>query len=477
MSTLVYIIKYSPNPDGTLYNFFDTAHDNTLEDTLILNKLPVDFLQHAVKETSAREDLFKPVPSDYDIKLSFLDAAISSNGKSIYEFFTDCFNTKIYVNISHNGMVIEGFIANESIRRALTKTKNEFSVTFKILDPISEFADYYKSLPVRRMTDNLPFDEYINYHFGENSKLYINNELAMNEKVGFPPLASYLIQNNICDNTSDTAKLNRWKTFNELSNQLAFVYTMEGFQFNVNGEPVQFKLNMFWRSVGRGTCDVKIIEHNEGIMPPQTNKWVFIRSHEWMLDYNGVSNAITACDGMIFNQDEEIFNTRFELPNYTFLVGGIQYGSGPDPQPVKNTMLVHFTGQPGNTFTIEREISDHKDEYAIDLDNRYSVSSLPSILKPGVAMYCRIFVREVFEIVPQKADLGHTQILARTAGIEYKFLISGFSLKKLVKVTWSNDIVDLFKMITINNTTYYVLRISNICLKDNTTDIEIIEIN
>jgi hypothetical protein len=158
-------------------------------------------------------------------------------------------------------------------------------------------------------------------------------------------------------------------------------------------------------------------------------------------------------------------------------VGGIQYGMGHNPQPVKNTMLVHFTGQPGNTFTIEREISDHKDEYAIDLDNRYAVSSLPSILKPGVTMYCRIFVRDIWEFIPGNwADSGQGTLLANTSGKEYKYLIAGNKIKKNLRVKYLTQL-QLFTLITFDGITYEVERISNIDVNNLFADIDAVELS
>lgn len=486
--------KYKPAPDGTLHNYFEPAVSNVLEDSLILNKLPIESFPVFNIEAEDVNDFFQIKPSDFDITVSFLETKRTSLNKSVKEFFTLIENCKILVIFKYGGINFSGFIDISSIDKNYTFQENHNEITFTVAGILKEFSDYYKTVPLKKVEIDSPlsFDSYFNegYHFtdvyavGSSGKALINNQLYIQNRTGFKPIVYKKLQNSIYDRNIDVGFCNQWKTFEETAQQLGFVYLLEVRNSTKYNAYPQFELIMFWRNSGGAVTIDKIMEHHEGYNLPDTNKFIVLRPYEWIyVQGQGEGRQeFTMSEGVIFNNTSLWYiDSRYNLFNnlhWQQFCHDLKYRMVTPPigiEATKSTVLGHFTT---NTYVWEEDIANQTEELTIPTDNtRYSTAFINNFLPAGVAMYSRIFHEGNGALSSFTYDYGSVQLYLATFSHEYQILLSGFRETRRYKIRYNeNTTVKLFSKVFIGEKIFFVNRITDLNLIEQSATIDLLQL-
>jgi hypothetical protein len=468
------VIKYSAGSNGTLNNYFDTANNNTYEDTIVIDQFLRSKFPSYNKETTDRTDFFQVKSGNYDIELSMRVDCESNGGDNIYDFFDELDETKLMTILELNGEEEIGFIDIKTITKYLTASNYEFNISFTVYGALGEFSTYYSTCfidPVE--TDNTAFWVYWQQHFLfnlANAKVFVNPNTPDWITLlgwGHPPVTSLFLQHNIVTNNTVTDDCNKWKTFKESMIQLGLVFTLEKDRDEGNGRIV-FSLNMFQRSIQRTLHTIKVLEHQEGLDLPDINGWVMSRNHEYIFGLR-----YTIANGILFNDTQPPYNyTGFVRPQGNqFCVKTAGF------PPIRDHYVARWDGSSLNTI-----LSDDTEILNIPHD-RYSYKGWFG-QNDGVIMYSRIFVKNSVynSTLNEYFDLGSNTILEKLMMPEYKFLLRGLKKTKKLKVKFDSNfqLYDHFQlpsgMDTINTPTYWINRISDLDIEKMTVVIEGIEI-
>lgn len=472
-----------------LYNYFDTAHPNILIDTLELTQLPMNGFPVFNEEVSARDDFFQLKASDFDIFMSYLQTDKSVLGKTIDDFFEQLDDKKIlcvFTLSEAEGLLCRGGFADIGLIEKNYNFNDSYGIKVTVIGALKELSEHLKTKTLIEYTSSPQYEAFISGLLSDTG-LAGAGGLNYSDRVGFEPILSLPLYNDVRKHAS-LDKLNRWIFFTSLAKEHGWV-----FRLDVQYEPVRFIMNIFWRSEITEEAVIKVIDWKEGFEIPQ-KKWLFFENRYYNITTEdqfsiNVSHGLLMkkswCRATDTNQ-QSLYNNVYANPPFF-----ITYDYAPPSGQYKNyDNIIWFYEAQGGGSNIQiwnREddvLETGTDMYEFDLSREdYQYSNLGKLFN-GSCKVSRMFVKNWNRILFFNGhyynDNGSIDLQLILFN-EYQFMLGGIKDSVRLKIIFDiNNHVGLFRKFSLidNNSTreFWINRISEINLNDNTCEIEAIEI-
>ncbi len=443
------------NNDGDRHNFFDGM---IVRDRIIITKLTDESIQDLTEGFNQQNDYSQLEAPDFTVKLPRESAELSYFGFNLVEFLSHM-KTSTYVVILKTGnRERSGVIDLDAFEDNPTWTEGDYDITFSCGDIINHFADYYKGKLVQKLpaNSNIWFNEYwLAHHFTPSTLFRVVNQLAIDSRV--PEFTDGVRTNPFLQRSiASRNAISQWDSLKETAQELGFALGMSldaiTFPSGLNG--LRFKLEMYWRTVGRGTSEVKVIG--------RVNKYTTQFAKKWfMLKYRTAHQQVKRDTGeIVFESDmsmgllmsrNKTFN--FDNRNYTNeerrfdknISGTFVSGSAPNSYIVRNGSEVL---QVPDADILDITPANYDcDIFPPKIGYEKLVGSLQEDNTSNKITYARIFMKSwtvtYNPISPSQIiyydDLGFYELVNATAKVEYAFLIQGVSSMVKLRAELKDD--------------------------------------
>jgi hypothetical protein len=482
---LIQFKKYKINDGQTkLYNYFDKANPNKLEDILMLTRLPLNGFPTFTDEVTDTADFFQWQAADYEMWLGYSATTKSAEGKTVKEFFdAELEDRKILCTFEfgsgENKQTRAGFVDIETIDKDFNTTDEGQGVKLSIIYGTRELVDHLQTLELPELSGNPDYEQTIRELLDVfNTGLLLNNQLYYMNRLGWDrePVLSLPLYNCI------KKWLNRWQGFEALAKEHGWAYYLT---YDITTD--KWTMKLFWRSQISNTATIKIIKHNEGYMW-QTKTWLFFENR-YSEEKSYFNDDVNVSHGLLmkkaFNWATDSRQGFYNLPQFHTRC---EFTSG----EVWDNYIAHYQ-TPIEVTTIkprDKEVLEPgTDMHEFNLQSIYGPMSMLSKMKYGSIKVSRLFVysygirqapdgKEYYEDdgFSGSSSLAMQLILFE----EYQFLLRGLKRKLKLRVAWDENynigLFNKFQYIRDGVTKeFWICRITNLNLIERTCDIEAVE--
>jgi hypothetical protein len=407
-------------------------------------------------EEYIKEDDVNVIKSgDYDLKFSLLQNETSYLGRNIKEFLLpdDDRNFLLLCSFEFDGIERWGTVDITSIKANYTVTQNRYDISFTVYGLLKEFIEGMKTIDLFQgeppdNNDNIPFNDYLQWHFRNVQWLTIDNQLDLDTICRFPVKVSEHLRFSLWYNGLNQG-YSIWEGLKSFSVGLGFVLRLENISTEILFNPYRiyprFKLVMFWRTLTGGSVkQVEVIEDEE------SNSLLFNNQY-LMIKYSKVEERTTL---------EDMYLGLF-MGNNVFIVGDLSD---------EDILFKINSSHPNQLWIDSPEGSSYYplnmiQELTLPL-HRQNVITYPQ-RNTNVA-YCRILT------LAGANNPGFASIIYSTSINEYKYLLCGTKEKRELQVSLLNNNYKIFDIIVHNGCNYLISKIEDLNLKDKTAKIEAI---
>lgn len=455
------LYKYKQQ-SGEVINYFTQRYPDFVDYMQMTNIMNAGF--PIFNEEYIKEDDVNVIKSgDYDLKFSLLQNDTSYLGKSIKEFLLpdDDRNFLLLCSFEFDGIERWGTVDITSIKANYTVTQNRYDISFTVYGLLKEFIEGMKTIDLFQgeppdNNDNIPFNDYLQWHFRNVQWLTIDNQLDLDAICRFPVKVSEHLRFSLWYNGLNQG-YSIWEGLKSFAVGLGFVLRLENISTEILFNPYRiyprFKLVMFWRTLLGGTVkQVDVIEDEE------SNSLLFDKQY-LMIKYNKIIsnlyNPIFDIDlGILMNKNIIFMSDVSDVDKIFY-----RYDSA-----YPNQLWVNKPGGIDDLFIP----LDYIQNLVLPLhaQNVITYSGYLSVQIP----YCRILTLSGY------SRPGFSSIIYNTAVNEYKFLLKGVNEKRKLKVSLINNNYKIFDTTIFQNKSYWINRIENMNLREKNTGIEAIRI-
>lgn len=447
---------------GEVINYF-TEEYPTFVDSMTLTNIPIDGLPNFNEEYTKEDDINVIKSGDYNLKFSLLQDEISVYGHiGIKDFLLPAAdrNFKLLCSFEWDGIERWGTVDITSIKANYTVTQNRYDISFKVYGLLKELSDGLKTIDLFQgeppdNTNNIPFSDYLSWHFRSVPWLKIENKLDLDAVCHFPVKVSEHMRLSLYLNGLNQG-YSVWEGLKSFAIGLGFVMRLEYAYGLQDPQYPRFKLVLFWRSQGSGNAvkPVDVIEDEE------SNSLLFDNQY-LIMKYTRIENVSPIPDsymGLFMSKnlvfvgdlsDEDIyFKIPIGIPGSPSLHPNQLWIDSPESQTYYDL-----------SYISELSIPQHR-EAVLQYPQRYT----------DVA-YCRILTLSGYN------QHGFSAIIYATEVNEYKYLLNGVKEKRDLKVSLLDNNYRIFDIISYQNKTYWISRISDVNIYEKTAKLELIRIN
>jgi hypothetical protein len=445
------IRKYR-EPDGTIVNYLSSQFPNFI-DEISLNQLPADGgIPKYYEQFHSYSDIEQFQANLIDINYSYITGEKSYYGKTLEEFIFDkdnynnLFLCQLVINPS---TILDGILVLPDTSDDTTITQNKSGITLRIKGMETEL---FEQLAINGLVsiseDNLTFNDYLTNYIFDGVQIQVNNQLNIASRVGFMPIVSKGLLNNIVNALKDK---NAGDIFKEIALGLGFAFKVESYFTETLYTPyrvyVRFRITLFWRSESLGIAtirkDVNIKESRKGFTDTFANQYLMIITNKTDTDETRPPFIGHENGGLLkWNTDSFVWTRNGQ--NHVY----------PGKEQIRGSFYVnqeqkYFQKFPGENYQQPYLPLKQVKVLSLNLYHVEHITLLSSDIGHGrpsneQIAFIRCFVHtynyvEAPNNVYSYYDDGFTEILNATANVEYNILVIGLTLRHEYKIIYNDE--------------------------------------